>query len=168
MHMIDILGHHNTVCSTCNRQRLAVLYWNLRTAIVFALACSVRKNENSDVAISMNYDFTSFFSWSNSICNPEMAIMRDSRPSKTIATFWRWTPWAGIVKLAGTYLPQRRTLRCSIWLAKIYSGHPDTPIVIGWTTCSRVHQKSGARKVTHPSTDPALCGLTSEFPWDPA
>lgn len=55
---------------------------------MFALACSVRKNENSDVAISMNYDFTSFFSWSNSICNPEMAIMRDSRPSKTIATFY--------------------------------------------------------------------------------
>ena len=34
--------------------------------------------------------------------------------------------------------------------------HPDTPIMIGWITSDRVHWKSSAWKVTHPSTTPAL------------
>ena len=33
-----------------------------------------------------------------------------------------------------------------------YPVHPDTPIMIGRTTGGRLHQKSNARKVTHPST----------------
>ena len=38
----------------------------------------------------------------------------------------------------------------------------------GWTIGGRVHWKSSTRKVTRPSTIPALRGLTLEFPWDPS
>jgi hypothetical protein len=35
------------------------------------------------------------------------------------------------------------------WLK--YLVHPDIPTMIGWVIHGRVHHKSGARKVTHPS-----------------
>ena len=48
-----------------------------------------------------------------------------------------------------------------------YPVHPDTPTMIGWTIGGRVQWKSSARKITHPSTNLALDGLTLEFPWGP-
>ena len=47
-----------------------------------------------------------------------------------------------------------------------YPVHLDIFTVIGWIVGGRVHQKSSARKVTHPGTNPALSGLASEVPWD--
>ena len=46
--------------------------------------------------------------------------------------------------------------------------HLDTPTTIGSTIGGRTHWKSSARKVSHPSTIPALGGLTLEFLWDPS
>jgi hypothetical protein len=45
-----------------------------------------------------------------------------------------------------------------------YPVHPDIPTMIRWTIDGRVHRKSSARKVNHPSTIPALGGFTVEFP----
>ena len=39
--------------------------------------------------------------------------------------------------------------------------------MIRWIKDGRMHSKSSARKVTHPSTIPTLGSLTSEFPRDP-
>ena len=39
-----------------------------------------------------------------------------------------------------------------------YTLHLVTPTMIGWTTCGRGHQNLSARKVTHPSSIPALGG----------
>ena len=43
----------------------------------------------------------------------------------------------------------------------------DTLIMIEFTIGGRVHQKSSAKQVTHPSTVPGLGSLILEFPWDP-
>ena len=40
-----------------------------------------RKNDRFDVATTMNYGVASFLSWSKSICNPKMGIMRKRVPN---------------------------------------------------------------------------------------
>ena len=47
-----------------------------------------------------------------------------------------------------------------------YPVHLDNLTVIEWIVGGRVHQKSSARKVTHPGTNPALGGLALEVLWD--
>ena len=94
------------------------------------------------------------------------------------ASFWRWTPWMGAHKLAGTYLLQGQAHR---FLNREYSsknGKPDilqqnscttygppgleqfqfvdweypvrsnTSTAVGWTIGGRVHRKPSARKGT--------------------
>ena len=51
---------------------------------------SKAKIDHLGVATGIIYDVTSSSSWSKSICNPKMDIMRIGRPQKTIAFSQRW------------------------------------------------------------------------------
>ena len=46
-----------------------------------------RKKDDYDVATSMNYVIASFSSWSESICNPKMGILRIEGPQRLLPPF---------------------------------------------------------------------------------
>ena len=46
-----------------------------------------RKKDDSYVVTGMNYGISSFLSWSKSVCNLKIGMMRIKRARKTIASF---------------------------------------------------------------------------------
>ena len=76
--------------------------------------------------------------------------------------------WTCTDKMACTY-PSPPPRFPHEWLKEFGSSwfpHPFPSLVIGWTICGRVHQKSSTRKVTHLSITLTLGNLTLKFPWD--
>ena len=82
------------------------------------------------IATSGNYGVALFLGWSKSMWNPKTSIMRNEGGTpKTIASFQWWTPWTGIDKPAGTYLPLG-----SHMVGWKYPVHQIPPLeMIGWT-----------------------------------
>jgi hypothetical protein len=120
------------------------------------------KKNDSDVATGMNYCVASISRWSKCTCYLNMRSVKIRRLLKTVASFRRWTPRIG----TDTYLPQGQVPRFPHGWLKL-SGSTGYPHV-DWVDhrWGRVHRKSSARKVTHPSIFLALGGFT-KFPWDP-
>ena len=98
-----------------------------------------KKKDDSDAATNLN------LSWSKSICNPKMGIMRTRGPLMTIASFQRWTIWRARTSWLALISPNDKSLNFHM-VGWEHPFHPDSPAMIGWTIGDRVHWKSSARK----------------------
>ena len=99
----------------------------------------------------MHYVVGSCLSWSNSICNFEAGFMRIRGPTKSTASFQRWTLWTCAYKPAHICLLKGQTPRFPHDWLKI-SSSSRAPTMIGWTIGGRVYWKSRDKVVTHPLT----------------
>ena len=98
-------------------------------------------------------------------CHFETAITRIRGTSKTHASFSKVNTLNAKDKPAWKWFPQEQAPRFPHGWLKI-SGLPKYSHYNWVNHSGRLHRKSSARKVTYPSTSPALSGFTSEFPWD--
>ena len=72
-------------------------------------------------------------------------------PWRRLPLSQRWTPWAGVDKPACTYSPPKTSPRFPHGLLKV-SSSPKYPPCNYLDHSGRMHRKSNATKVTHPST----------------
>ena len=132
-----------------------------------------KKEDDSDVVTAMNRGVaSSLSSLSKSICKTEMGITRIRGAQKTVASFQhleqaqtsRTIPISPKAQTSWTtpISPKAKPVD-SHMVGWLYLGHMEIPTMIAWTTYSKVHQKSSARKVT-PSK---YCfGLRQLQPWE--
>ena len=98
------------------------------------------RKDDFDVATGVNYGVASSLSRSKFICCPEMGTMRIKGPPKTTAIFKDEHLERAWASQPASITPEVKPL----------GSH-----MVGWTIGDRVHRKSSASKVTHPSTIPA-------------
>ena len=111
----------------------------------------------------MHYGVALFSSWSKSICDPKTSMTKIRAPKDCWLPFQDFHLERAQTSQPAPISPKGKPLG-SHMVGQQFPVHPDTPTMIGWTTGGRVHQKSSALKVAHPSTILSLCSLTLEFP----
>ena len=119
------------------------------------LSSWIRRDE-SDVATGVNYGVASTMRWSKSMQNLKTGIMTIRGPLKTTASsFHRRTRLKGATGAMGAV---------PTWLVEGPPMYLTYPSMIGWSIVVGCTGNSSVRKVTHPSTIPAIGSSTSEFP----
>ena len=143
----------------------------------------------------MNYGIASYSSWSKSTCNLKTGITRIRGFLKTDLSLQRCSPLKGR-KQAGLHSSplKGQSPQVLTWLVENIQFTPIPPLMIGWTTGGRMHQKSSVEKTTRKllvfhsyffkpyfnvkikttesspiqAQSRAFLGSTLEFPWDPS